>query len=155
MEIPGIDYERLVQEAYRSVVRSALRQVAEVGFAGEHHFYLSFRTEAAGVVVPGFLADRYPEEITIVLQNQFWNLDVDEDGFAVDLAFDGRRSRLVVPFAALTTFADPAAPFGIRFPPAGGGGTTEPEEGAPVAAESTVEEGANVVSFDRFRKDRA
>lgn len=150
-----IDYERLVQEAYRSVVRSALRQVADEGVPGEHHFYLSFLTRAEGVAVPPFLAERYPDEITIVLQNQFWNLEVEEDGFAVDLAFDGRRYRLAVPFSALTTFADPAAPFGIRFPQAGGDGDGETAaEEPPAPTLPAGEAGANVVSFDRFRKDR-
>lgn len=156
VETPGIDYERLVQEAYRGVVRSALRQVSEEGVPGDHHFYVSFLTKAPGVAVPAFLADRYPEEITIILQNQFWNLEVEQDGFAVDLAFDGRRQRLEVPFAALTTFADPSAPFGIRFPPAGGEATLETDEAESEPAEPPREAGtANVVSFDRFRKDRS
>jgi|CXWL01.1.fsa_nt_gi hypothetical protein len=155
VETPGIDYEKLVQEAYRSVVRSALRQVSEEGIPGDHHFYLSFQTHALGVAVPPFLAERFPEEITIVLQNQFWNLEVEQDGFAVDLAFDGRRYRLEVPFAALTTFADPSAPFGIRFPPAGEEGEAESDTDASPAFEPPEgEAGANVVSFDRFRKDR-
>lgn len=151
---PGIDYEQLVQEAYRSVVRSALRQIADEGAPGDHHFYLSFATTAPGVIVPPFLAERYPEEITIVLQNQFWNLDVEESGFAVDLAFDGRRYRLEVPFAALTTFADPAAPFGIRFPPTQETGDDEEAEAEKIPEPLPAEAGANVVSFDRFRKDR-
>lgn len=151
---PGIDYEQLVQEAYRSVVRSALRHIADEGIPGEHHFYISFETHAPGVVVPPFLAERYPEEITIVLQNQFWNLEVEHDGFAVDLAFDGRRYRLEVPFATLTTFADPAAPFGIRFPPVKEEADEEEPAAAPVPDLPAGEAGANVVSFDRFRKDR-
>jgi uncharacterized protein len=114
-----IDYQKLLQEALRDALRLAVRRVlsrvAEEGFPGEHYFYIGFRTDRPGVQVPRFLSDQYPEEMTIVLQNQFWDLAVEEEGFSVTLAFGGSRHRLTVPFAALTAFADPSAEFGLRF----------------------------------------
>jgi hypothetical protein len=111
-------------------VRRVLAQVAEHGLPGEHHFYVGFRSQFPGVEVPRFLRDQYPEEITIILQNQFWGLEVDPEVFSVLLSFGGSRQRLRVPFAALTTFADPSADFGLRFQDAGA-----PEEAAEPEAE--------------------
>lgn len=107
----------MVAEALRSVARQALALAADEGLPGEHHFYVSFRTLADGVRVPGFVRDQYPDEMTVVLQNQFWDLEVDDEAFSVSLTFNGARQRIVVPFAALTAFADPSAQLGLRFEP--------------------------------------
>jgi uncharacterized protein len=115
VDIETIDYQRIIQDALRGVVRRVLAQVAEQGLPGEHHFYVGFRTGHPGVEVPRFLRDQYPEEMTIILQHQFWELDVAEDAFSVVLSFGGNRHRLRVPFAALTAFADPEAQFALRF----------------------------------------
>jgi uncharacterized protein len=170
----SFDYGRMIAEALRDVARQALAYTAREGLPGEHHFYLSFRPRAAGVRAPAFLRDQYPDEMTVVLQNQFWDLEVDEEAFSVTLIFGGARQHLVVPFAALTGFADPAAQLGLRFepPPEGGEGTDEeaaPATGPRLAAgagtpgedEAEAPEprpprpagaGADVVPFDRFRK---
>src|SRR5882724_356762 len=114
-----IDYQKLLQESLREALRGAVRRVlarvAEEGPPGEHFFYIGFRTDRPGVEIPRFLRDQYPQEMTIVLQNQFWDLEVSEDAFAVTLTFGGSRQRLTVPFLALTAFADPSAEFGLRF----------------------------------------
>jgi hypothetical protein len=114
-----IDYQKLLQEALREALRAAVRKVmarvAEEGLPGEHFFYIGFRLDHPGVSVPRFLRDQYPEEMTIVLQNQFWDLEADEESFSVTLTFGGSRQRLIVPFLALTAFADPSAEFGLRF----------------------------------------
>ena len=109
------DYPRLVREALLEVPRRALRLVAREGLPGEHHFYLSFRTGHPGVSVSPLVRARHPEEMTVVLQHQYWDLAVGDDAFSVTLRFGGAPERLHVPFAALTAFADPAAEFGLRF----------------------------------------
>ena len=108
-------YDRLVETALRSVVRQALETAAPDRTPGDHHFYLTFRTRAPGVDIPGFLLEQYPEEMTIVLQHQFWNLKTDEDHFEVTLSFNNRPADLYVPFAALTAFIDPSVKFGLQF----------------------------------------
>lgn len=109
------DYPRWMRDALRQVARRALAEVAERGLIDDHHFYLSFHTDRPDVEIPGFLRERFPEEMTVVIQHQFWDLEVDDEAFAVGLSFSGRSARIRVPFAALTTFLDPAAEFGLRF----------------------------------------
>lgn len=122
-----IDYGGLLQRALRSVVRQVLERTVREGLPGEHHFYLSFRTDHAGTELPPFLRQRFPEEITVVLQHQFRDLVVDDGGFAVTLRFDGMPARLVVPWDAVVAFFDPTAEFGLRFDmPALAGGATPP-----------------------------
>ena len=152
------DYHRMMEDALRGVVRTALLRARETGLPGNHHFYISFRTGAPDVVVPDFLRARYPEEMTIVLQHQFWGLDVEEDRFAVTLSFNKLQQRLVIPFAALTAFADPSVPFGLQFrdgQPAGeapaAGGAAPAEAAAPEAAAAEAKTG-EVVTLDAFRK---
>lgn len=128
MDEPAFDYPRILQRALRSVVREVLTRTAAEGLPGEHHFYLSLRTDHPETRVPAFLRERYPQEITVVLQNQFWELQVDDEGFAVTLRFDGQQARIEVPFTAVVAFFDPAAQFGLRFDLAGLGGT------APITA---------------------
>lgn len=110
-----IDYEGLAQEAMRGVVRKVLANTAKSGLAGDHHFYISFDTEAPGVTLSKRLKEKYPREMTIVLQHRFWDLAVSEDRFEVKLTFDGIPERLVVPFESIKVFFDPSVRFGLQF----------------------------------------
>ncbi|MGA3302309.1 MAG: ClpXP protease specificity-enhancing factor SspB [Methylovirgula sp.] len=110
-----IRYDLLVQDALRSVVRSVLTQAAREGLPGDHHFFISFRTQAPGVRLSNRLRDQYPEEMTIVLQHQFWDLVVGDLGFEVGLSFHGKSEMLGIPFAAVTGFFDPTVDFGLKF----------------------------------------
>src|SRR5690606_38074083 len=108
-------YDVLAQDALRGVVRRALKVARDDGLPGEHHFYISFRTDAPGVEISEKLRSQYPEEMTIVLQHQFWNLEVNEERFSVDLTFNKVPERLVVPFSAVQGFFDPSVQFGLQF----------------------------------------
>ena len=110
-----IRYDLLVQDALRSVVRRVMGDVARNGLPGEHHFYISFKTQAPGVRISNRLRERHPEEMTIVLQHQFWDLGVTEHGFEVGLSFGGVPERLLVPYEALSGFWDPSVQFGLKF----------------------------------------
>jgi len=111
----GLRYDAMVESALRGVVRRALAYAAERGLPGDHHFYISFRTTHPGVDIPAALRARYPEEMTIVLQHQFWGLDVGEEAFGVTLSFSDVPERLTIPFAAVSAFADPSVRFGLQF----------------------------------------
>ncbi|MEJ0070113.1 MAG: ClpXP protease specificity-enhancing factor SspB [Pseudomonadota bacterium] len=108
-------YDQMIEEALRGVVRRALRSVAASGLPGNHHFYITFKTTAPGVEIADRLREKYPDEMTIVLQHQFWGLEVAAERFVVSLSFNDIPERLVVPFASVTAFADPAAKFGLQF----------------------------------------
>jgi hypothetical protein len=110
-----IRYDLLVQDALRGVVRKVLTDAAREGLSGEHHFYISFRTEAPGVRMSQRLREKYPQEMTIVLQHQFWDLGVTEHSFEVGLSFSGVPERLLIPFDALSGFFDPSVQFGLKF----------------------------------------
>lgn len=112
---PHIDYEALAQGAMRAVVRTVLTRVAKSGLPGEHHFYIAFNTKAPGVSLSPRLKERYPEEMTVVLQHRFWDLTVTDDRFEVNLTFDSIPERLVVPFTAIKVFFDPSVPYGLQF----------------------------------------
>ena len=118
------DYDDWVQDALRGVLRQALEALAASQEPGEHHFYINFQTTHSGVSVPGFLRAQYPEEVTIVLQHQFEDLYVEKSGFEVTLSFSGQRHRLIVPFTADTSFADPSVNFGLQL---GQQTTSEPD----------------------------
>jgi uncharacterized protein len=150
-----LPYERWTEEAMREVALRALEHAAAEGLPGEHHFYLTFRTDRPDVGLPGFLRAKYPEEMTIVLQHVFKALVVDREAqrFSVELVFGGTPATLSVPFEALTAFWDPHVRVGLRFaaatPPA------EPEAAAPEAAPEAppAPEGpGQVVSLDAFRR---
>jgi uncharacterized protein len=112
----GIDYEQLQQDAMRGIVRAVLKKTAEAGaLPSDHHFYISFLTQAPGVIISKRLREKYPQEMTIVLQHRFWDLIVTEERFEVKLTFDGIPERLVVPFAAIRVFIDPSVRFGLQF----------------------------------------
>ena len=126
-------YDRMVEDALRGVVRRALTEVAGSGLPGDHHFYLTFRTTEPGVHIAATLRGQYPKEMTIVLQHQFWGLEVNDDHFAVTLSFGGKHERLVVPYHAIVSFADPSVKFGLQFEsavPAGEEGDTEGADSA-------------------------
>ena len=112
-----IPYDEIVQEALRAVVGRVLGQVEVMGgeLPGGHHFYITFKTAAPGVEIPDHLRVRFPDEMTIVLQNKFWDLNVAEDHFSVGLSFNQMPSKLVIPFGAITAFVDPAVDFGLQF----------------------------------------
>jgi hypothetical protein len=154
-----LPYALWTEEALRAVVLEALAYAERHGLPGEHHFYITFRTDFPGVAIPGHLKARYPQEMTIVLQHRFWDLKVDRAAglFSVGLSFGGVPSMLTIPFQALTAFADPQVRFGLRFQ----GGL--PEEGEEVAEEAAApappppEPAApastpQVVSLDAFRR---
>ena len=117
-----IRYDILTQDALRGVVRKVLAEAAKTGLPGEHHFYVSFDTTAPGVRISSRLLAQYPEEITIVIQHQFWDLKVSEHSFEIELSFDGTSERLLVPFNALKGFLDPSVKFGLQFQKADGEG---------------------------------
>ena len=159
-------YDQYVDDALRGVARRVLRDVAENGLTGTHHFYISFRTSHPGVEMPDYLRARYPEEITVVLQHQYWGLEVAEENFSVTVSFNRQNERLVVPFAALTAFVDPSVRFGLQFEDgkseAGAQGPDlrppEPETPGPGGgkpegkAEEKGEPASKVVTLDAFRK---
>jgi hypothetical protein len=115
MSQDGFKYERMVEDALRGVVREALSQAAKDGLPGEHHFYITFRTDHPDVDIPDSLRERYHNEMTIVLQHQFWNLKIEERRFEVTLSFSNIPHRLVVPYEAVVAFADPSVRFGLQF----------------------------------------
>jgi uncharacterized protein len=150
-------YDKMVERALRGVVRDALARVAQEGPRGAHHFYIGFATGMPGVVIPDSLRERFPEEMTIVLQHQFWDLEIGEESFSVSLSFQKQLERLTIPFAAIRNFADPSVNFALEFaePPA-----AEPKAigslPAPKPAAEPSPEGerpaAEIVTLDSFRK---
>ena len=162
-----MNYHAMMEDALRSVIRDALTRASEDGLPGDHHFYITFKTDFPGVNIPDSLRARFPEEMTIVLQHQFWGLEVGEDLFGVTLSFSDVQERLVIPYKAVTAFADPSVQFGLQFSTDGDGEsaggdselstnlpteTTEP----PLTAENQSGEertdSDNVITLDAFRK---
>ena len=158
-ETPPVDemhYEQLAQDALRGVIRSALERAASEGIPGAHHFYVTFKTRAPGVSVPPDILAKYPDEMTVVLQHQFWDLKVEPNRFSVMLKFGGMPKVLAMPYTAVTRFYDPSVQFLLQFEaPA-----TVDEIAAEVAAAEPVrtpshggdDDGPKVVSLDQFRK---
>lgn len=157
-----IRYDILTREALRGVVRKVLTEVSKAGLPGNHHFFISFASQAPGVRLPARLIERYPSEMTIVLQNQFWDLKVHETGFEVGLSFDDRPEILQIPFAAIIGFFDPSVEFGLKFEV-----EADLDASEDVDAEEAEDSGENddsdpdaptpapgdkVVSLDQFRK---
>jgi uncharacterized protein len=112
-----IRYDLLVQDALRSVVRRVLADTARTGLIGDHHFNIAFKTQAPGVVAPAAVRSRFPDEMSIILQHEFWDLVVTQDAFEVSLHFSRKPERLVVPFDSITGFSDPSVPFGFKLEP--------------------------------------
>lgn len=149
----GIDYQQIVQEALRGIVRRVLSLVAEEGLPGDHHFYISFRTRDPGVFVPKSLRDQFPEEMVIVLQHQFWGLEVDDEAFSVQLNFNARRQAVTVPWHAITAFADPVAEFALRFDAAAPlNDAGDADASAPEPAPGGEGRSGEVLRFDPRRK---
>jgi hypothetical protein len=158
MAEPPFDYPRWIAEALVEVARRALREVAESGLPGEHHFLLTFRTDAPGVLIPQNLRNHFPQEMTIVLQHQFWGLAVTDEAFSVSLRFSGTVQQVTVPFAALTAFVDPSVGLGLQFraaaEPGDPGPPTAASEPEPETASTPASAGGgkNVIAFEAFRK---
>lgn len=159
-----LDYDFLTQRALKQVVRDVLEMTADLGEApGNHHFFIEFLTKADGVSIPDHLHDTYPERMTIVLQHQFGDLQVDQAGFKVSLWFKGVEARLEIPFEAVTSFADPSVQFGLRFDAGLDPQTTDGQsESQPTdskidkensgESDSQTDPSADVVELDAFRK---
>ena len=177
-----IRYDVLAQEALRGVVRKVMAEIAQTGLPGEHHFFITFDTHHPGVRISSRLAAQYPDEMTVVMQHQFWDLTVTDTAFEIGLSFNGIPERLLVPFKAINAFVDPQASFGLKFdaevadeaseqPESDAGGerrgTGGADDAAPVsedavaandtagdkaAKDSADAAGAQVVSLDSFRK---
>lgn len=151
-------YEKMVERALRGVVREAIQRAASEGLRGQHHFYIGFATEMDGVTIPEALRSRYPQEMTIVLQHQYWDLEVGKDSFSVTLSFQKQLERLTVPFAAVRSFADPSVNFALEFAAPEGSeakaaGVPAPIAAVPPADKPEAEKGtAEVVTLDSFRK---
>jgi hypothetical protein len=169
MATDHIRYDVLARDALRGVLRQVLSDAAAHGLPGEHHFYITFLSNAEGVKISPRLLSQYPQEMTIILQHQFWDLVVTDDRFEVGLSFNGIPERLVVPFSAIKSFFDPSVQFGLQFEtsdtsaaaaPAETEALPAPPEAAASPAEATDKdgepprqgEGAEVVRLDRFRK---
>jgi hypothetical protein len=159
--VDHIRYDVLLAEATRGVVRKVLAEVAKTGLPGEHHFFISFITKAPGVRISQRLLDQYPNDMTIVLQNQFWDLKVGEIGFEVGLSFDDKPETLVVPFTSIKGFFDPSVQFGLQVTAAVGlpsedetAEAREQSELTPAVTAPAANEapGEKVVSLDSFRK---
>jgi len=159
-----INYNQLVEQALMEVVRESLRRAAKDGLVGQQHFYITFRTTDPGVVLPSHLLERYRDEMTIVLQHQFWNLQVEQDQFSLELSFNHQKETLVIPFESVTAFADPSVQFGLQFNLSG------EDEGAPAditdisddveklpsdtlsESEPDEQKAGEVITLDAFRK---
>jgi hypothetical protein len=166
MATDHIRYDVLARDALRGVLRRVLTDAAEHGLPGDHHFFITFVSTADGVKLSPRLLVQYPEEMTVILQHQFWDLVVTEDRFEVGLSFGGIPERLVIPFSAIKSFFDPSVQFGLQFETTDGAASADEEPGAPLPATSALAapakegedepakptEGAEVVRLDRFRK---
>lgn len=144
-------YENMVQEALLSVVKKSLIEAATNGLTGDHHFYISFKTKFSGVVIPDYLKERHPDEMMVVIQYQFENLQVKDDHFAVSLSFCGKLERLIIPFNAIVAFVDPSVRFGLQFNPV--------DNGSPNGEKTTVKsectegfEDCKIISFESLKK---
>jgi hypothetical protein len=155
----GIDYGRLMHRAMRGLIHEVLTRVSTDGLPGEHHFFITFDTRHDGVEIADWLAERYPDEMTVVMQHWFEALEVFDDGFAVTLNFGDAPERLTIPFDAIRTFVDPSVEFGLRFEEQHeadedddqGPEDDGPNDDGPGGGADAPQE-AEVVSLDRFRK---
>ena len=156
-----IHYTTLIDQAMRGVVRDVLKRTLVSGLPGEHHFYISFATNHPGTRISEQLKSRYPKEMTIVLQHQFWDFKVEEQYFTATLSFNGVPEKLVIPYAALTAFADPSVKFGLQFQQSElfeveaimGASVPQDPVSITTAADGEADEGsAEIISLDSFRK---
>jgi uncharacterized protein len=149
-----IPYDEIVQEALRAIPGRVLRDIARTGaLPGNHHFYITFKTHAHGVSMPPQLTQKFPDEMTIVLQHKFWDLKVSDDAFEVSLTFNQVPAHLVIPFAAIRFFVDPAVNFSLEFQVQGGDDDPEPHEDAENDGQEAGQvDGSNVVTVDFGKK---
>ncbi len=110
-----IDYQKIVNISLRKVIKHVLEHIQDNGIEGDHHLYVTFLTQYDGVEMPEYLINEYPNEITIVLQHQFWNLEIEENYFSISLSFNNRTENIKVPYESITSFADPSVNFGLQF----------------------------------------
>ena len=155
-----LDYEAMVQNALRSVVQKSLAHVVREGLSGDHHFYITFNTDHPDVVIPEYLKDQYGDELTVVLQYEFWDLQANEHDFSVTLCFDDANESVVVPYTSIISFVDPSVKFGLQFTPI----LEEIKEGKVIKADkpnskknstkedTNQEESSNIITLDSFRK---
>jgi uncharacterized protein len=162
---PTIRYDKMVEKALRGVVTQALDHVVKNGLPNDHHFYITFMTDFPGVEMPGYLREQYPEEMTIVLQYQFYGLEASEERFTVTLSFNNVPERLVIPTEAVTIFADPSVNFALQFqpmedieededdlPPPPPPTKTGKNDSGKKTAKAKKDEGSKVIALDTFRK---
>ncbi|MCA3254625.1 MAG: hypothetical protein INF91_03290 [Alphaproteobacteria bacterium] len=151
-----IPYDEIVQDALRGVVKRVLSDIERAGnLPGDHHFYIAFRTRAPGVEMPKHLLERYPDEMTIVIQHRYWDLAVGDEKFQIGLSFNQVPAKLVIPYSAVTGFVDPYVNFALQFAAPEAEAANEPagvEDGPPAPPPPPVEDGSNVVTLDAFRK---
>lgn len=155
-----IDYGKLIDESMRDIVRRTLKIAEENGLKNDHHFFITFQTRHAGVMISDKLVEKYPDEMTIILQHQFWDLEVDKEKFNIVLSFDNVKESLSIPFEALTSFADPSVKFGLQFRRAnisandqsGEEKKTTKKKGRKTAGSKGGD--SNVVALDNFRKKK-
>ncbi|MGB0935100.1 MAG: SspB family protein [Alphaproteobacteria bacterium] len=160
--VDSLDYDRLIQDALREVVRNALKAIADNGLPGNHHFYITFRTDRNDVVMPDYLRDQHPSEVTVVMQHQFWDLSIESKSFSVTLSFNGSHERLTIPYGALVSFMDPSVKFGLQFTPEDYAGPTPGTSKTPPisdGADADVNPAGtvgsdNIVTLDTFRKNK-
>lgn len=144
-----LNYHQMLDNALLSVVKNALKQVAMYGLCGEHYFYITFKTDAKGVVVPDFLLKQYPDTLTIVLQHEFSNLSVSDSGFGVTLSFNNYNYHIIVPFNSIIVFNDPSVDFSLSFNPTDiPVGIVEEEE----PELSYTDDDSNIISMSDFMK---
>lgn len=162
MDDSPLRYDVWIEDALRAVIRNALSQVAREGLPGEHHFYITFRVEDPGVVVPPKLKAQHPDEMTIVIQHQFDNLHVDRDAFEITLYFKGKDERLRVPFRSITAFSDPSVNFGLQLKTIMAGDEEDSDDDTPELPTDAGNDGeaepevdkktGEVIALDAFRK---
>lgn len=153
--VRSIDYGILMHRAMRGLIQTVLADVAKNGLPGAHHFFITFDTTYPGVELADWLRERYPEEMTVVIQTWFENLTVDDDGFCITLNFGNNPEPMLIPFDAVRTFVDPSVEFGLRFETQSSDDEDEEEEGDDIdieVEEEPVRRDAEVVSLDKFRK---
>ncbi|MBI1327602.1 MAG: hypothetical protein GC136_08185 [Alphaproteobacteria bacterium] len=166
-EEDALRYDRMVEGALRGVVREALQEVVDTGLPGDHHFYITFMTDHPGVSIPSYLKDRYPGEMTIVLQYQFYDLAVTKEILNVTLSFNNVPEKLVIPIPAITIFADPSVNFALQFQPLNDSAMEDDIDDAddddPISPDDKPKKGrkkktdgdaksGEVISLDQFRK---
>tara|TARA_B100000214_G_scaffold364045_1_gene330190 strand:- start:543 stop:992 length:450 start_codon:yes stop_codon:yes gene_type:complete len=144
--ILSIDYDSLTVTAMRDLVKKVLSQVSKNGLPDKHHFYITFITHFMGVTIPDIIKNKYPDEMTIVIENSFWDLRIDREDFSIKLSFDGIKNELIIPFNSLTAFSDPYANFHLKFP--------KLHHNEKEIKENETVEKKNIINIKDFKKDK-